>query len=241
VSIESNWWQNFFEGVAVDMWLRAVPADHTEREAESVVRLLDVPLGAAILDVPCGGGRLSMALARRGYSVTGVDWSLEFLNHARSGDGDRRVTWEQRDMRDLPWRGQFDGAFCLGNSFGYLDDAGNVAFLQAVAAALKPGARFVLETPMVLENMLEHVKDRAWWKVGNIYLLVSNRYDQAQQRLEIEYTFVSNGRIDVRSGSHRAYTYRELVQLIEAAGFAVATEAPWRKDATTVSFIATRR
>ena len=63
-------------------------------------------------------------------------------------------------MRDLPWRARFDGAFCLGNSFGYLDDEGNAAFLRAVAAALKPGARFVLETPMVLENLLGHIKDR---------------------------------------------------------------------------------
>ena len=63
-------------------------------------------------------------------------------------------------MRDLPWPARFDGAFCLGNSFGYLDDEGNASFLRAVAAALKPGARFVLETPMVLENLLGHLKDR---------------------------------------------------------------------------------
>ena len=47
-------------------------------------------------------------------------------------------------------------------------------------------------------------------------------------RLNIEYTFVSNGRVDVRRGSHRAYSYRELVQLIEAAGFTVALAAPGR-------------
>ena len=77
-------------------------------------------------------------------------------------------------MRDLPWRARFDGAFCLGNSFGYLDDEGNAAFLRAVAAALKPGARFVLETPMVLENLLGHLQDRPWWKVGDMHLLVAN-------------------------------------------------------------------
>jgi hypothetical protein len=35
-------------------------------------------------------------------------------------------------MRDLPWSERFDGAFCAGNSFGYLDDEGNAAFLCAV-------------------------------------------------------------------------------------------------------------
>ena len=41
-------------------------------------------------------------------------------------------------MRDLPWPGRFDGAFCVGDSFGYLDDAGNAAFFQRRLAALNP-------------------------------------------------------------------------------------------------------
>lgn len=240
MNVQSNWWESFFEGVAVDMWLQALPPEHTEREAEFLARTLAVASGAELLDVPCGGGRLSLALARRGYQLTGVDWSSEFLNHARSCDAAHGVTWERRDMRDLPWRARFDGAFCFGNSFGYLDDEGNAAFLRAVAAALKPGARFVLETPMVLENLLGHLQDRAWWKVGDVHLLVLNQYDHTRERLEIEYTFVSNGRLEMRSGSHRAYSYRELVDLIQAAGFTVELDQPWTRDAHTVTFIATR-
>ena len=55
-----------------------------------------------------------------------------------------------------------------------------------------------------------------------------------------EYTFVSNGHVEVRRGSHRAYSYRELVELITAAGFTVETDRPWTRDAHTVTFIATR-
>lgn len=240
MDVQSNWWETFFEGVAVAMWLQALPPEQTKREADLLARVLAVPPGAELLDVPCGGGRLSLALAERGYRLTAVDWSSEFLGHARSCRGSDCVTWEQRDMRDLPWRGTFDGAFCVGNSFGYLDDEGNAAFLRAARAALKPGARLVLETPMVLENLLGHLQDRPWWKVGDVYLLVVNRYDQTSGRLDIEYTFVSNGHVDVRRGSHRAYSFRDLVQLIEAAGFIVELDQPWTRDAHTVTFIATR-
>jgi SAM-dependent methyltransferase len=127
---------------------------------------------------------LALALAERGYRLTGVDWSSESLGHARSLDTLQQVTWEQRDMRDLPWPGRFDGAFCVGNSFGYLDDEGNVAFLRAVRAALRPGGRFVLETPMVLENLLNHLHPRPWWKAGDVYLLVENQHDPATARLD---------------------------------------------------------
>jgi SAM-dependent methyltransferase len=241
VDVQSNWWESFFEGVAVDMWLQALPPEQTERETEFLIGALAVPAGAELLDVPCGGGRLSQPLAARGYRLTAVDWSVDFLRHARSGDDSHLVTWERRDMRDLPWRSRFDGAFSVGNSFGYLDDEGNAAFLRAVAAALKPGARFVLETPMVLESLLGHLQERAWWKAGDVYLLVANQYDHARSRLDTEYTFVSNGRIDTRRGSHRAYSYRELVQLIEAAGFTVEPSQPWTRQTHSVSFIATRK
>jgi 2-polyprenyl-3-methyl-5-hydroxy-6-metoxy-1,4-benzoquinol methylase len=240
VNVQSNWWEQFFEGPAVDLWLQAMSQEQTEDEADVLARILDLPPGARLLDVPCGGGRLSLAMAERGYEVTAVDWSLEFLDHARAHDVSGAVQWERRDMRDLPWNAQFDGAFCVGNSFGYLDDEGNAAFLRAVASALKPGARFVLETPMVLENLLGHIQDRAWWKVGDIHLLVVNEYDPRQERLQIEYTFLSNGRPVVRRGSHRAYSCRELVELIESAGFSVALDPPWTREARSLTFVATR-
>lgn len=240
MNIDSNWWETFFQGAAVDLWLQAVPAAQTEREADTIARALDLPAGARVLDVPCGGGRLALPLARRGYRVTGVDWSAEFLEHARAADGSSSVAWERRDMRDLPWRGEFDGAFCAGNSFGYLDDEGNAEFLRAVASALKPGGRFVLETPMVLENLLGHLQERPWWRLGDMDLLVVNDYDPRRSRLQTEYTFQSNGGREVRRGSHRAYSFRELVLLMERAGFVVDVTEPWTRNARTVTFVGTR-
>jgi cyclopropane fatty-acyl-phospholipid synthase-like methyltransferase len=189
MNVASNWWEHFFEGLSVKLWLDALSQEHTNQEADTLARLLNAAPGSELLDVPCGGGRLSLTLADRGYRLTGVDISREFLAHAQSCDGANRVSWEQREMRDLPWPRRFDGAYCVGNSFGYLDDEGNAAFLHAVSDALKPGARFVLETPMVLENLLGHLQDRPWWKVGEMYLLVANRYDHTRSRLDIEYTF----------------------------------------------------
>jgi len=241
MNVQSNWWETFFEGAMVDLWLRAMSPEQSAKEADSLEDLLALPAGAHVLDVPCGGGRLALEFDRRGYDVTGIDWSEAFLAHARAAPAPNTVAWERRDMRDLPWHERFDGAYCVGNSFGYLDDEGNQAFLAAVAHSLKPGGRLVLETPMILENLLGHIRDRAWWQVDDMRLLVANAYDPARQRLEIEYTCVSNGHLDVRRGSHRAYSYRELVALLDQSGFSVVTAKPWTRDAHNVTFIGTRR
>jgi SAM-dependent methyltransferase len=234
-----DWWDGFFDGPAVELWLQAVSRDQTEQEAGRLETLLALAPGAEVLDVPCGGGRIALSLAARGFRTTGVDWSPEFLDHARATDGGRRVTWERRDMRDLPWRARFDGAVCVGNSFGYLDDGGNAQFLRSVRAALKTGGRFVLDTPMVLENVIAHVRERPWWQVGDFHLLAENRYDAVSGRLEIEYTFVNNGRVVKRRGSHRAYALRELIALLESAGFSVELAEPWTIGTHSVTLIAT--
>jgi SAM-dependent methyltransferase len=239
VDVPANWWEHFFHGVAVDMWRQAVPAEHTSREAEALERTLALEPGAEILDVPCGAGRLTLELAPR-YRMTGIDLSAEFLGHARAADAAGRVTWEHRDMRDVPWPGRFDGAFCLGNSFGYLDDEGNAGFLRAVAAALKPGGRFVLETPMVIESLLASIKDRPWFKAGSVYLLVENEYDASRSRLNTEYTFVADGRVEVRRGSQRVYSYRQLIELMEASGFAVTAAEGWTRASHTLTLVGTR-
>ena len=93
MDVQTNWWESFFEGLAVTMWLHAVPAEHTEREADRLARLLARSPSAEILDVPCGAGRLALPLAERGYRLTGVDQSWEFLGHARSLDISQQVAW----------------------------------------------------------------------------------------------------------------------------------------------------
>ncbi|MBL8794263.1 MAG: SAM-dependent methyltransferase, partial [Planctomycetia bacterium] len=114
---------------------------------------------------------------------------------------------------------QFDTAFCFGNSFGYLDDAGDAAFVAAVAACLKPGGRFLLDTGVVAEALLPNLKERTWYEVGDMLFLIENRYDALQGRLESNLTFVRNGKVERRAISQRVYPLRELYRLLTAAGF----------------------
>jgi SAM-dependent methyltransferase len=217
----ADWWRTFFSGPMVDSWLRATTEEQTRQEAAFIREALGVPPPARLLDVPCGGGRHSSALAGFGYDMTGVDLSSGFLEAARRqpSAGPGSVAWEHREMRDLPWPGRFDGAFRFGNSFGYLDDEGNADFLKAVARALNLGARFALDTSYVLEIILNGIQWRTWYSAGDILMLADRRYDPAEGRLHVEYTWISEGKLDRRAMSARLYTYREVFGLLEEAGF----------------------
>jgi 2-polyprenyl-3-methyl-5-hydroxy-6-metoxy-1,4-benzoquinol methylase len=51
-------------------------------EVEKIMRLLNLPPGAHILDLGCGIGQHSLEMARRGFKVTGVDRTLSYIKKA---------------------------------------------------------------------------------------------------------------------------------------------------------------
>src|SRR5882672_10668810 len=82
--VPSNWFETFFHGVTLDLWRKAIPPEQTTAEAEFLIDHLNCDPGARVLDVPCGNGRLSFEMAKRGLRVSGVDISAEFIEEARS-------------------------------------------------------------------------------------------------------------------------------------------------------------
>jgi SAM-dependent methyltransferase len=220
-----NWFQDFFAGLAVEFWRVVVPEAATAEEVAFLWKHLALSPGGRVLDVPCGHGRLSQPLAARGCAVTGVDLSREFLKAA--GEESRRagvsIEWRRSDMRRLPFRGSFDAAFCMGNSFGYLDDAGNAEFLAAVARALAPRGRFVLDFGQCAESIFPRLESHLEMEMGGFRFEEETRYDVSSSRIENVYTISSakDGRSERKLASQRVYLASDVWRLLEAAGFEV--------------------
>jgi SAM-dependent methyltransferase len=218
----SNWFEDFFHGIVNDLWRQAIPAKQTSVEVD----FLEKQFGrkGRVLDVPCGYGRHSLELARRDHRVTGVDLSREFVAEAREAARAAKLKAEfiEGDMRRLRFDRAFDFACCLGNSFGYLEFDGMIAFVRAVAGALKPGGRFVIETGMVAESILPTLKEREWYQMDDILFAIQNRYQADVSCLETEAIFVRNGKTEVRKWWHWVYTVGEIRRLLGQAGLEIS-------------------
>src|SRR5689334_3318427 len=107
-------WQETYSFMFPDTRLAAAPS-----EVEQIITLSGRDKGR-VLDLACGPGRHSVAFARRGFRVTGVDRSPFLLERARANarDADVDVEWIESDMRDFRRPDAFDLAICLFTSFG---------------------------------------------------------------------------------------------------------------------------
>ena len=218
--------ENPFSGIFLDALQTGKSQKSSQNEAEYVEKLLgffdESHAGARLLDVPCGNGRIALELAAKGYRVTGLDLSRSLLESARQAAAERglaeRTEWLEGDMRELPGPDLFDGAYCFWESFGYFDDAGNQAFLNAAARALRPGARFVLDTHVV-ETLLPRIHVRDWTPLRDLIVLEERGYDVHTGIVTRHWVFIENGKIEERQLETRLYLYKELTAMLAAAGF----------------------
>ncbi len=244
--MQANWQADFFRGVALECWRRAMTPEQTRAEVEFLERVLQTGAGGRVLDVPCGSGRHAIELASRGYRVTGLDQSEESLAEARAATS-IDVRWVLGDMCELPWVAEFDGAFCFGNSFGYLDRAGAGNFLGVIARALKAGGRFVVETGMAAESILPGLLKTRWFRVGDIFMLSENQYHPAEGRLDIQYTFIRDGKVETRPSSSYTFTVAEICRMHSEAGLepaellGSAAGEPYQLGSPRLILISTKR
>lgn len=100
---------------------------------------LGLPLGARVLDAPCGSGSLAVALRTAGYATVGAD--IDPAARARLGEA-----FHVADLSNpLPWP---DGVFDAVLSVEGIEHLENrQAFLRELFRVLKPGGTLVLTTP----------------------------------------------------------------------------------------------
>lgn len=102
--------------------------------------------GSPVLEIACGTGRVSIPIARLGFSVTGLDIVSGMIARARSKSVGLPTRWIVDDARTFDLGEQFRLIFLTGNSFqAFLTNADQEALLQRVYAHLHDEGLFGFE------------------------------------------------------------------------------------------------
>ena len=105
-------------------------------EADLVEMLLRESGGTRVLDAGCGTGRVAIELARRGFSVVGVDSDPNMLSAARAKDPE--LHWLEADLTSLPasLATDLDLALLAGNVMIFVEPGTEGAVLRELGAHL---------------------------------------------------------------------------------------------------------
>lgn len=198
--------------------------ERTEAEVGGIIHLLKLSQGDSVLDVPCGYGRHSIELAKKGMIVTGLDLNGTHLKEAtENSQGIASVRFVKENMLDLRYTDEFDAVVNMFYSFGFFDtDEENEKVLRNFYNSLKPSGRFLMHTdvnvPMVLSGKYKSHELRQLQ--GGKTLEITDIYDPATKRMNGSWVIRGKeGDERRRDYSVRVYTKDEFVELCQKIGF----------------------
>ena len=216
------WWRTYFDDRYFEMHDPLFSEERSRREVGGMRELLALPVGARVLDAPCGWGRHATLLAEAGCDVFGADLSFDLLRRTVTAEGEvTPPVYAAADIRFLPFSdASFDAVLNVFTSLGlFLSDAEDIAALREARRVLRPGGALLLES-MHRDDVVASYAERDRWELPDgTEIRVRRRFDPV--------TGISRERLKWRRGEEsgrkqhalKLRTATEIDALLRAAGF----------------------
>ncbi len=217
--MKSEWFKDWFN---TEEYLN-VYQHRNESDAEEHVKIIlknvNIPSGAKILDMACGAGRHAIILARKKFNVTAVDLSENLLAIAKKNTDDEnlKINFVHSDIRSFKSDDKFNLVLNLFTSFGYFEsDEENFLVLQKAYDLLGKDGFFVLDffnSNFLKQNLIESSEEiLGEVKIHQFRKIKLNRVTK-------KIVITKNGNLNQFEESVRMFTKDELTDAIKNIGF----------------------
>jgi len=251
---KKDWWHLLYDKEYIKIYSSFFSPEETSREIDYFINTAPLIKSQRILDLCCGEGRHTIELAKRGYQVTGFDYSNAFLAKAKK-DAQKegvKINFVQGDIRQLPFEKEFDVVLMSGSAAFYFEDAENKNIFIELNKILKPGGKILLITSSV-EKFFKNYKlkgkkiDKDTYKLQETTQLEDQTFELLKTinfKTKIEEYQIrilsSKGKETTRYAYFHHYTSTEIKEIFLKSGFVLqkTIEDFFNKPPERIIFIA---
>lgn len=228
---DAPWWRSYFDTDYFDLHDALFTEARGRAEVAGMRELLALPVGARVLDAPCGWGRHTGLLAEAGCVAFGADLSFDLLRRAPAGGAAHDVAgYAAADIRALPFADDaFDAVINVFTSLGlFLTDAEDVAALREARRVLRPDGRLLLESMHRDEVIGAYAERDEWTLADGTEVRVRRRFDPIAGISHERLRWRHGERTGAKTHALRLRTATEIDALLRSAGFTeVAYYGSW--------------
>ena len=201
-----------------------------EKRADYFCRLLSM-CGineGILLDLGCGTGSMSLAMAERGFDVIGVDSSVGMLNAAQQkmfASGKQMLLLNQ-SMEEIDLYGTVDCAICVLDGINHLNSENAVkAAFQKVSLFMNKGGAFAFDVNTLYKHKFVLADNAFVYEPEGVYCVWQNSFNETDGSVDISLDFFEEeDGVYYRSGesfTEKAYDLNDIKAWLEESGFEV--------------------
>ncbi|RZK78572.1 MAG: class I SAM-dependent methyltransferase [Pedobacter sp.] len=210
----------YFDGMYKDIWRTLIPEDFTIRETEFLMKHFELGPTSQVLDLMCGYGRHSLALARKGVNLHSIDnlkeYTEEITKIAQAEDLPVHVV--NANVLDHKFSQQFDLAICMGNSLNFF--SGNDVRRLVESLPLKSGAALVINTWSLLEIACKEFVSKSWTEVDGVKFLSDSVFKFHPTRIETNTIMIdSASNVENKLAIDYLFSINELEEIFRESSF----------------------
>ncbi|TFH16367.1 class I SAM-dependent methyltransferase [Candidatus Bathyarchaeota archaeon] len=237
--------------------------EKTDPEIEGLNELFQeygVSQDGVILDLACGIGRVSIPLAKMGYTIVGVDISPSYIQRAKEYAEEEGVSEKTLfitgDMREVSsvlreYVNGFDAVLNMWTSMGYWDEETDMSILRQCLGLTKPGGVFIMHTAN-RDCLIRRFQARDFEiREDDTVVLMERSLDLETSRMVNFWSYYRKEGEDLRflnrmEINHRIYSLHELKEQFQASGWMVSAsyggfdQRPFTTDTFSMIIVAQR-
>ncbi|GEM_PF-5189416 len=224
------WWRTLYSHEAFIEEIGFHDDATTEREISMIQKLFPLNEFSCLIDMGCGWGRLTMPLAKKGYTMFGVDTSPLYIRWAKSEPAAQHymrthvLTYVRGNIRRWRPLHAADGIIVMHTTFGYFNDDGNIQSLKTMTESIRHHGRLLLDMTnyhWVMNGGFPDGKTFTKTYQNGRTCVTRYRFDRTNKRI-IKHIEIQKGLIRHRSGfSIRVYAIEEIRSILHSLGLDV--------------------
>ena len=212
----------FFDGYYKEIWRALIPEGLTAAEVDFLIERAGLKPDSRVLDLMCGYGRHTLALAKKGINVTAIDNLKEYVNEVKEVLDKESLPGSclQADVMEYQPTGFFDLIICLGNNLSFFNKEDTRKLFSMIASHAKKGGLFIANSWTLAEMVFKNFTSKTWSEIGGFRYLVDNKFHFNPARIESVTTIIPpDGSEEVKQSIDYVYSLNEVQQLLEESGF----------------------
>ena len=218
-----QWYEELFDNYG-NQYDKEIFVQGTLGECDFIEKELNQDRSKKILDIGCGTGRHAIELTKRGYQVTGIDFSEGQLKRAREKAEKEglSIPFLRQDARNLPFKKEFDVVIMLcEGGFPLMEtDEMNFEILKNASEALEDHGKFIFTTLNGLFPLFHSINEFHDREEDEGARYLSETFDLMTMRDRNVTTFIDDDGKELELlCNERYYLPSEITWLLKSLGF----------------------